>query len=113
MLEAGDDGDKGDYDGDDDSEGSAEEKFKGFGQFVDDDLNIDEWVVEMETEGMEYLSVILSIFHYFGGYFRMRNLSYFRRLFSRYSYRSPGRPSKADLYLSKIAKNHLLSASSS
>ena len=38
-------------------------------------------------------SLSSSIFHYFGGYFRMRNLSYFRRLFSRYSYRSPGRPS--------------------
>ena len=52
-------------------------------------------LVEMETEGMGELSVILSIFHYFGGYFRMRNLAYFRRLFSRYSYRSPGRPSQS------------------
>jgi len=50
-------------------------------------------LIEMETEGMVELSVILSIFHYFGGYFHMRNLAYFRRLFSRYSYRSPGRPS--------------------
>ena len=51
-------------------------------------------LIEMETEGMVELSVILSIFHYFGGYFHMRNLAYFRRLFSRYSYRSPGRPSE-------------------
>ena len=41
-------------------------------------------------------SLSLSIFHYFGGYFRMRNFHYFRRLFSRYSYRSPGRPSEIE-----------------
>ena len=47
-------------------------------------------LVEMETEQMEYLSVILSIFHYFGSDFRisMRKLHYFRRLFSQYSSRS-------------------------
>ena len=45
------------------------------------------------ASGFLIYSLSSSIFHYFGGYFRMRNLSYFRRLFSRYSYRSPGRPS--------------------
>lgn len=78
-------------------------------------------LIEMETEGMVELSVILSIFHYFGGYFHMRNLAYFRRLFSRYSYRSPGRPSNItptlffvvnrpntySLHLNTICSNHV------
>ena len=59
MLEAGDDegeiyddeveyvDKEGDYDGE---ENIASEEFKGFGQFVNEDLNIDEWVAESETE---------------------------------------------------------------
>ncbi|GMH87802.1 hypothetical protein TrVE_jg2840 [Triparma verrucosa] len=59
LLEAGDDegeiyddeveyvDKEGDYDGE---ENIASTEFKGFGQFVNEDLNIDEWVAESETE---------------------------------------------------------------